>query len=259
MLHYSRYNHVSSQEWVTFIHGAGGNSSIWFRQVREFKKNFNVLLVDLRGHGNSKNTFKETLSRYSFRSVTKDILDVLEHLKIEKSHFVGISMGCILARELAEIAPNKVKSLILGGAVLKLDLRSQILMKLGNVFKSVLPYMVLYKLFAFVILPKRKHKHSRNIFIREAQKLYQKEFLKWFRLTSDLNPILKFIRNKEINIPTLYVMGDEDYLFLPAVKKISQLHKTAKLEILPQCGHIVNIENWRLFNQTSISFIKQLG
>lgn len=259
MLHYSTYLHNTSTEWVTFIHGAGGNSSIWYKQVRDFKRNFNVLLVDLRGHGNSKNSFKDTLSKYSFRTVTKDVLDVLDHLKIAQSHFIGISMGCILARELAEIAPDRVKSLVMGGAVLKLDLKSQILMKLGNIFKSVLPYMVLYKLFAFVILPKRKHKHSRNIFIREAQKLYQKEFLKWFRLTADLNPILKFIRNKEINIPTLYVMGDEDHLFLPAVKKISQLHKTASLKILPQCGHIVNIERWKLFNETSISFIQKVA
>ena len=162
MLHYSTYLHKTSTEWVTFIHGAGGNSSIWYKQVRDFKRNFNVLLVDLRGHGNSKNSFKDTLSKYSFRTVTKDVLDVLDHLKITKSHFIGISMGCILARELAEIAPNRVKSLVMGGAVLKLDLKSQILMKLGNIFKSVLPYMVLYKLFAFVILPKRKHKHSRK-------------------------------------------------------------------------------------------------
>lgn len=258
MLHHVTYHNSNSTEWVTFIHGAGGNSNIWFKQVRAFQQHFNVLLVDLRGHGESKSVFKQVMKRYSFKTVTQDVLQVLDHLKIQKSHLVGISMGTIIAREMAELAPTRVSSLIMGGAVMKLDLRSQFLMKAGNALKSVLPYMVLYKLFAFIILPKRKHKASRNVFIREAQKLYQKEFLRWFRLTSELNPILKFFRTKEISIPTLYVMGDEDYLFLPSVQKIAEKHRSAVLEVLPDCGHIVNIEKWQLFNEKTISFIANI-
>ncbi|MBT8188734.1 MAG: alpha/beta hydrolase, partial [Croceitalea sp.] len=58
MLHYTKYVHKSSQEWVTFVHGAGGSSTIWYKQLRDFKKHFNVLLLDLRGHGNSKPNLK---------------------------------------------------------------------------------------------------------------------------------------------------------------------------------------------------------
>lgn len=256
MLHYTTYKHQTSAEWVTFLHGAGGNSNIWFKQIRDFKQHFNVLLVDLRGHGNSAHTLKDKIKNYSFKTVTQDVIEVLNYLNIKKSHFVGISMGCILARQLVEIEPERVKSLVMGGAVLKLNLKSQILMKLGNLFKNILPFMVLYKLFAFIILPKRKHKQSRNIFIREAQKLYRKEFLRWFKLTAELNPILKFFRTNPINIPTLYIMGDEDYLFLPAVQKVISFHTSALLKVLPQCGHVVNIEKWKLFNETSIQFIR---
>jgi hypothetical protein len=41
-------------------------------------------------------------------------------------------------------------------AILKNEFRSQILMRLGNLFKYVLPYLILYKLFAFVIMPKKE-------------------------------------------------------------------------------------------------------
>eukprot|EP00657_Telonema_sp_P-1_P003201 TRINITY_DN1777_c0_g1_i1.p1 TRINITY_DN1777_c0_g1~~TRINITY_DN1777_c0_g1_i1.p1 ORF type:complete len:104 (-),score=36.32 TRINITY_DN1777_c0_g1_i1:157-468(-) len=51
MLHYTTYLLKPEAPWVTFVHGAGGSSAIWFKQVRDFKKSFNVLLVDLRGHG----------------------------------------------------------------------------------------------------------------------------------------------------------------------------------------------------------------
>ena len=52
MLHYTVYKAKNnSEQWVTFIHGAGGNSSIWFNQVRFFSAYFNILLVDLRDTG----------------------------------------------------------------------------------------------------------------------------------------------------------------------------------------------------------------
>lgn len=47
----------------------------------------------------------------------------------------------------------------------------------------------------------------------------QKEFIKWFQLTAEINPILKKFRAKELPIPTLFLMGTQDYMFLPSVKK----------------------------------------
>ncbi len=55
MLHYKTYELDNPEApWVVFVHGAGGSSSIWFLQIKEFIRHFNVLLVDLRGHGKSK-------------------------------------------------------------------------------------------------------------------------------------------------------------------------------------------------------------
>ena len=257
MIHYSVYAHPTSTQWVTFVHGAGGSSSIWFRQIREFKKHFNVLLLDLRGHGNSKPTLKTAFNqKYTFESLATDILEVLDHLHIKHSHFIGISLGTILIRQLAEMHPHRVKSMVLGGAILKMNFRSQLLMRVGNLFKYVLPYLVLYRFFAFVIMPKKNHKESRNLFIKEAKKLYQKEFIKWFKLTAGINPLLKLFRQIELNIPTLYVMGEEDYMFLPAVRKVVEKHViSAQLFVVSACGHVVNVEQPQLFNSHVIAFI----
>jgi pimeloyl-ACP methyl ester carboxylesterase len=259
MIHFSVYAHPTSTQWVIFVHGAGGSSSIWFRQIREFKKHFNVLLLDLRGHGNSKPTLKTAFNqKYTFESLAGDILEVLDHLHIKQSHFIGISLGTILIRQLAEMHPHRVKSMVLGGAILKMNFRSQLLMRVGNVFKYVLPYLVLYRFFAFVIMPKKNHKESRNLFIKEAKKLYQNEFIKWFKLTAGINPLLKLFRQIELNIPTLYVMGEEDYMFLPAVRKVVEKHvKTAQLFVVSACGHVVNVEQPQLFNVHVIAFIQK--
>ena len=259
MINYTIYNNESSNQWVTFVHGAGGSSSIWFKQIRDFQKYYNILLLDLRGHGSSNEQIKKAFQRkYTFKSIANDVLEVLDFLKIESSHFVGISLGTIVIRQLAETNPNRVKSMILGGAILKMNFRSQILMRLGNMFKYVLPYLVLYKFFAFVIMPNKNHKQSRLLFINEAKKLYQKEFIRWFKLTAEINPILKWFRQVELNIPTLYVMGEEDYMFLPSVRKVVENHyKSSKLFVVKNCGHVVNVEQPSIFNTQVLSFLNK--
>ncbi|RXP46612.1 alpha/beta hydrolase [Lutibacter sp. HS1-25] len=258
MLNYTIYKHQTATQWVTFVHGAGGSSSIWFKQIRSFSAHFNILVLDLRGHGNSKSTFKDAFSeKYTFDAITQDIVEVIDHLKIKTSHFAGISLGTILIRNLAEKHPERVKSMIMGGAIMKLNFKSQLLMRIGVLCKSVVPYLFLYKLFAFIIMPRKNHKKSRLIFVNEAKKLYQKEFIRWFKLTSEINPLLRFFRANEIKIPTLYIMGEQDHLFLPAIKNIVSQHLQSSLLILKNCGHVVNIEQSEKFNTKSIEFINK--
>ena len=260
MIHYTVYPNAQTDQWVTFVHGAGGSSTIWFKQLRDFKKHFNILLLDLRGHGNSQPNLKEAFDdKYTFDSITDDIVEVINHEGIEKSHFIGISLGTILIRNLAERHPERVNSMIMGGAILKLNVRSQVLMRLGILLKSVVPYLWLYKFFAFVIMPNRNHRESRLLFVREAKKLYQKEFIRWFRLTSEINPLLRFFRSVDIKIPTLYVMGEEDYLFLPSVQKVVNAHEVSSLHVIKDCGHVVNVEQPALFNKTVIGYLNGLS
>jgi pimeloyl-ACP methyl ester carboxylesterase len=260
LLDYTTYIHKESTTWVTFVHGAGGSSSIWHKQVREFRKSFNVLLLDLRGHGKSKPSLKDAFNdNYTFDVITDDISEVIEHLKIKKSHFVGISLGTILIRNYADRCPNRVESMVLGGAILKLNFRSQVLMRLGVIFKSVVPYIWLYKFFAFIIMPHSNHRESRLLFVREARKLCQKEFLRWFKLTAEINPLLRLFRATAVEIPTLYVMGGEDYLFLPAVKKAVQNNENSSLLLIEHCGHVVNVEQPKIFNNLVINYISDIS
>ena len=256
MLHFTTYLNNPENEWVTFVHGAGGSSAIWHKQIRQFQKDFNILLIDLRGHGQSKTPLSSRLKRYTFTQISDEIIDVLDPLKIKASHFIGISLGTILIREIYERYPDRVTSLTMGGAVMKLNVRGQILMRVGNLFKSVIPYLALYKLFAIIIMPKKKHRESRHLFINEARKLYQKEFKRWFTLVSQVNPLLKFFRFNEAKVPTLYVMGSEDHMFLPSISKLVLDHTTAELSIISNCGHVVNVESPTIFNNTVIRFLK---
>ena len=71
MLHHIVYKLENTNvSWVVFIHGAGGSSTIWFKQINAYRKEYNVLLIDLRGHGRTK--VDEEVNKklvYSFPSI----------------------------------------------------------------------------------------------------------------------------------------------------------------------------------------------
>ncbi|MBN1928181.1 MAG: alpha/beta fold hydrolase [Chlorobiaceae bacterium] len=260
MLHYKKHLIAEDAPWVVFVHGAGGSSSIWFLQIKEFVRHFNVLLVDLRGHGRSKQMAPVKDERhYNFEVVTRDVIEVLDELQIERAHFIGISLGTILIRNISELAPERVSSMVMGGAIIRLNVRAKVLVTVGNMFKRFVPYMWLYSFFAWIIMPRERHKQSRLLFVNEAKKVAQKEFMRWYRLTYELTPLLKYFEEKDTAIPTLYLMGDEDHMFLPAVRFIVTRHTNSKLEIIGNSGHVCNVDQPAEFNARAIAFLRAVS
>jgi pimeloyl-ACP methyl ester carboxylesterase len=256
MLHYRTYLNQHSKDWVTLIHGAGGSSSIWYKQLRSYSKSFNVICIDLRGHGGSNKV--QWKKGDTFEQVAQDVIEVLNHLNIEKSHFVGISLGTIVIQTITRNFPNRVKSMILGGAVIELNTRTKFLIAFGNMFKNIVPYMWLYKMFAWIIMPKATHTESRLAFINQAKRMCQKEFIRWFQLTKSLNPYLRHLQVETKGVPTLFIMGAEDHLFLTPIKELVKKQPELRLVCIDNCGHVCNIDKPNEFNVITMNFIKQM-
>ncbi|NTW49047.1 MAG: alpha/beta hydrolase, partial [Chlorobiales bacterium] len=89
------------------------------------------------------------------------------------------------------------------------------------------------------------------------EKYTEKEFIKWFKLTNEVNPLLRFFEEKEIPVPTLYLMGEEDHMFLPPVQMLIKRHHYATLKVIENSGHVCNIDQPEHFNAEAIEFIKQ--
>ena len=257
MLYHKTFHHKTSQTWVVFIHGAGGSNVVWFKQLREFKKHFNVLLVDLRGHGKSKKeyTLKE---KYQFDQIALDVIQTMDHQKIGKAHMVGISLGCIVIRAMDKLAPGRAESIILGGAIIQFNSRMKVLLGVAKLLRSIIPYMWLYKINAWILIPYKKDIESRKVFIREAIRLGEKEFKKWLRMSGEIKQNLHEFIVKEASAPVLYLMGDRDHMFLPMVTNLVSRHFNSKLEVISNSGHVCNIDQPDVFNERSINFIKSL-
>jgi pimeloyl-ACP methyl ester carboxylesterase len=104
-------------------------------------------------------------------------------------------------------------------------------------------------------MPKKRHEESRLFFVNQAKKMCQKEFIKWFSLTKLINPYLTRLQMKTNSIPTLFLMGEEDYLFMPPVEELVRRNEEFQLITIKDSGHVCNIDQPDIFNELSIDFI----
>ncbi len=258
MLYHKIFSHKTSNKWVVFVHGAGGSNTVWFKQLRDFKKHFNVLLIDLRGHGKSKEHYTRE-EMYRLEEIALDVVKTMDYLHIEKAHFVGISLGCIVIRAIDKIAPGRAASIIMGGAVVQFNKKINVLVNMAKLLISILPYMWLYRLNAWILIPSKKHSQSRRLFISEAIQLGEKEFRKWLRMSDEIRNSLQEFIIKEASAPVLYLMGERDHMFLPMVTDLVKKHFNSRLEVISNSGHVCNIDQPNAFNSHSIQFIKSIS
>lgn len=240
------------------VHGAGITSEIWGHQVEAYREEFNLLLPDLRGHGRSV-TLDDGRERepYTFEAVSRDVLDVLDHHGIEAAHFVGISMGCLVVRTLAEIAPERMRSMVLVGAIARLKVRARVLIILAHALKHLVPHMWLYRFYAWILLPRRAHAESRRAVVRDAEGLLRAEFLRWLPVTDDLPRMLRQFESRDPGVPTLYIMGDEDHMFLPGARAVAAKHPSASIHVMERCGHVCTVQRPEAFNRVSLEFLRE--
>ena len=105
-------------------------------------------------------------------------------------------------------------------------------------------------------MPRQHHQESRNLFVREARKLCQKEFKRWFRLATEVNPLMRYFRERALPIPTLYLMGEEDHMFIAPVREQVARDPYSQLAIIENCGHVCNVEQPEHFNRQSLAFLQ---
>lgn len=254
MLNYKTIENSQLNDWIVMIHGAGGSIEVWFRQVADYARHFNLLLVDLAGHGGSAN---ESFGKgFNFSRAAEQVMEVVNHLKIEKGHFIGLSLGSIVVRLIAKHNPQQVSSMVLAGAVTELNAKVRVLLTLATTFKRIIPYGLIKRVIAKCIIPQEKYGKSKKLFLNNAKKVSFDSFLNWLKLGDGVSKYIKDLFEEYISIPTLYIMGEDDKLFLPKVQKtVRNGGDNVSLIVVPDAGHVCNVDNKRFFNQHSLDFM----
>ena len=250
-MNYKIYNN-NSEEWVLLIHGLGGSINTWKYQIRDLGE-YNVIAVDLEGHGDSE---FEKRQRLLTRSAS-EINEVLENEHIDKVHVIALSLGTLVACEFAYLYKEKVQSIVLAGFVLNMGIGYKSLLAILEGIKYIVPKKVFYPVFANLMMPCKNHKRSREFFIRESVKMKSVAFRMWltelfrtqFRLKEYLNTI------QESRLPVMFISGKQDYMFVNSVKRTQKKISDASLYFIEKCGHVCSIEKYNEFNNLVVNFL----
>ena len=223
---------------IVFVHGLSDSLAYWKVLSETLKNDYQTLIYDLRGHGESSDDDgNTTIDLYQ-----EDLYQLLKALNIENAVFVGLSLGGNVILDLAVNHPEMVKGLIVMSSFPEHDEKlKKIFDDFDNAidegfvefFDTILPYTLTEDLL-------EEHKELLESVKHEAAKTANLEGIKkginagyGFNLTDRLD---------EINVPTIVIAGGEDNLTsLDIQRKISDNIKDSELIILEKTKHNILI------------------
>jgi pimeloyl-ACP methyl ester carboxylesterase len=103
------YESVGEGEPLILIRGLGSNADHWYAQVPDLSRHYRVITFDNRAIGRSG----DPGGAFTIRDMAADVIGLMDALKIARAHILGLSMGGMIAQELAIAHPQRVKGLVL--------------------------------------------------------------------------------------------------------------------------------------------------
>ncbi len=255
---YRKNNFVRKGLTLIFIHGLSSSSSAWEKFEKEFEKKFNVLSIDLRGHGKS---FRPTrLNEYSIKKFSDDIYKIILKEKITKPILISHSFGNLVVFDFMKRHEKVVKALVLiSPDVAPYKIKSG---------RALVPFLSMSNVLGYLPTIKKKGKH-----INYEKYLGTGDF-NFRRLYADIsNTGVKsylysmknaYLVNNEkdlakIKIPTLVIHGENDKIFpVESGKKVSKKIKNSKMVIIKKSDHILLINNFSRLIKEIKKFIETL-
>ena len=238
-------------EWILFIHAAFVNHNMFKPQFEYFENKYNILAIDIIGHGQSTDTQKgDTINKMSMW-----IFDILKAENIDKVHIVGVSLGAVLAQDFANCYPYAVSSLACFGAY---DI-NHFDAKIKNENGAKQKLMMLKALFSVKWFAKENRKIS--AYTSQAQnEFFAMNILfpkKSFMFLATLNSMVNKYKTEQRNYPLLIGCGKFDIpMELEVIKAWKDREPDCTVVLFENAGHCVNMDVPQEFNKTMEEFWK---
>lgn len=244
-------------EPLIFIHAYPLCSRMWNRQVEYFKDKFRVITYDIRGLGYS-NEIDDYI--FTMEELVNDLFDIIEHLKLGKVNACGVSMGGYIILRALIRDPEKFSSVILADTKAEGESNESLINRSNSIIK----------------LKSGKKEEFLDEFLKKmvSEESYKNEEIKNFvamimswmdmkglcaNMIAIATRTTTFYQVKEINIPTLIIVGKKDVL-TPAVHSFYMKEKirNSVFKVIEQAGHLSNIEKPDEFNLAIEEFFQNL-
>jgi 3-oxoadipate enol-lactonase len=238
--------------WLVLSHSLACSVRMWDGEIARHKGKYRVLAYDTRGHGQSA----APKGPYTLEQMADDLHALLKHLKIEKPHFVGLSMGGMIGQTAALKYPGIFGSMTLCDTTSRYPAEAapmwQERIRIAE-SKGMAP-LVQPTLERWFTEPFRKNQPQK---VQSVAGLIEKTPVSGYVGCCAAIPKINVTsRLKEIKTPTLVICGNEDPATPPAMARdIQQGIPGAKLALIPQAAHLANIEQPEAFNRALADFL----
>jgi 3-oxoadipate enol-lactonase len=246
---------------LVLIGGWASYRWIWFRQIPTFEKKYRCVVFDNRGAGKSSKPDYP----YTIEMMSADTVGLMNVLNIETAHILGISMGGLIAQQIAISYPEKVRSLILssthfgGTNYIPMDDKTMaLLIALPTETISVEQAREMRYRATFSPEFLRENRSIIEQIDEWAEKLPTPLFAQVHQssATSEFSSELEL---KKITAPTLILHGNNDCAVPTKNGELLAKHiPNSKLKIIKDAAHFVIIEKYEEFNDEVMNFIDEI-
>jgi pimeloyl-ACP methyl ester carboxylesterase len=240
---------------VLLIHGLGSSTRDWDLQVPALAAQFKVITFDVRGHARSE----KPKQPYSVKLFADDTAALIRALDLAPVHVVGISMGGMIAFQLAVDSPELVRSLVIfnsGPAMPIRTLAQRMMIWTRIAVVRVRGMRTMGEMLAARLLPRKEHAAAREQFIE-----------RW--ATNDPTAYLSALRGlvnwtvmdalPQIDQPVLVLTGDRDYTPVAFKQAYTAMIKHAELVVIDDAHHFAPIERPEAVNAALLAFLNRVG
>ncbi|MGE3871508.1 MAG: alpha/beta fold hydrolase [Parvibaculaceae bacterium] len=243
---------------VLFSHEFGGSHASWDKQVERLSTAHRCIVYTARGFRPS--TISDDAMRYGRQEAARDIVELAEHLQLERFHLVGAGMGAVTTLLAAALLGDKVKTVTLLGCLAGPLSRLDSFDHHSRIRRALLALAQDDRTAAHAALCGQQHYER---LIREKAAWWHRYRSVWEQHSAtglaltlervewdipDVNGLAR--RLKRIEAPVLLVAGSEEH---PAVHStnacLSRILPSARLVKLPNCGGLAHVEQPAVFNK----------
>jgi pimeloyl-ACP methyl ester carboxylesterase len=242
---------------VLFIQGLRNPCEMWFAQLPFFTKEFKTIIFDNRGAGRSEKPDEE----YSIRQMAEDSIGLLDHMAISSARVVGVSMGGLIAQEMAIEFPKRIRKLVLLST------------HYGTGYWEVT--QSLWERLLSVSTRTIEEVIDENLRLAFTQEFYLKHWKIINRIVKILcvnpQPAYAFMRQFEaakkfdakervwkISAPTLVLSGTEDQIVpIELARRLAKQIPNSRFYEIKRASHLAFIEKADEVNQRILYFLRQ--
>lgn len=232
----------NAKETIVFLNGLSQSTISWVLTTPYFKNDYRIVLMDFIFQGQSDKTGEWR----SFDTHARDVVSVLDYLKIDKAIITGLSYGSLVAQHLAINHENRISKLLLISTFAHktpyydaIELSWWRALEFGGynlMLDIMLPSVLSENYFLNPLIPIDLMKQTRQEANEDKQALFK--LMRATKERIDYRPELK-----KITIPTIVIQGEKD-LLLPVhmAGEVAKAIPNSQFKVIPHVGHTLNLE-----------------